>query len=178
LAAIQERVPWTHYLTGKSKCVNGFKKEASRNPATAGIGSVSGAEDGPAEERRERTTVLGKRSKMTKSEAREKIAEILEPINSRAAQAANVYLTVTEFVATIYFPIFKPKWKRSTMATNVDRINHHIVEKFGNRQMRTLDRKELQGFLDSKAHLSFSTVDHLRWDLKQMLHVAWRRASS
>ena len=37
------------------------------------------------------------------------------------------------------------------MATNVDGIHHHIVEKFGSRQMRTLERKELQEFLDSKA---------------------------
>jgi integrase len=129
-------------------------------------------EDGLGDKRRERTTVLGKTSKMTKSEAREKIAEILQPINSRAAQAANVHLTVKEFIETVYFPLYKSRWKRSTMATNVDRIHHHIVEKFGNRQMRTLERTELQEFLDSKSHLSFSTVDHLRWDLKQMFYVA------
>jgi integrase len=129
-------------------------------------------EDGPGEKRRERTTVLGKTSTMTKSEAREKIAAILQPINSRAAQAANVNLTVKEFVETVYLPMYKPQWKRSTLMTNVDRINHHIVEAFGSRQMRMLTRKELQEFLDSKSELSFSTVDHLRWDLKQMFHVA------
>jgi hypothetical protein len=129
-------------------------------------------EDGPDAKRRERTTVLGKTSRMTKSATREKIAAILQPINSRTAQAANVNLTVKEFVGTVYFPLFKRKWKRSTMLTNVDRIHHHIVEKFGSRQMRTLERTELQEFLDSQSHLSFSTVDHLRWDLKQMFCVA------
>jgi integrase len=129
-------------------------------------------EDGPDGKRLERTTVLGKTSKMTKSEAREKIAEILQPINSRAAQAANIHSTVKEFIQTVYFPLYKSRWKRSTMATNVDRIHHHIVEEFGNREIRTLGRTELQAFLDSKSHLSFSTVDHLRWDLKQMFYVA------
>jgi integrase len=129
-------------------------------------------EDGPGGKRHERTTVLGKTSKMTKSKAREKIAEILQPINSRAAQAANVHLNVKDFIGTVYLPLYRRKWKRSTTATNEDRINHHIVEKFGSRQLRTLGREELQAFLDSKATLSFSTVDHLRWDLKQMFHVA------
>ena len=129
-------------------------------------------EDGPDGNRVERTTVLGKTSKLTKSEAREKIAKILKPINERAAQAANVHSTVKEFVETSYLPFYKRKWKRSTAMTNEDRINHHICEAFGNRQMRSLTRDELQAFLDSKAKLSFSTVDHLRWDLKQMFNMA------
>jgi site-specific recombinase XerD len=38
--------------------------------------------------------------------------------------------------------------------------------------MRTFTRDELQAFLDSKSPLSFSTVDHLRWDLRQMFEMA------
>jgi integrase len=129
-------------------------------------------EDGPDGKRVERTTVLGKTSKMSKSDAREKIADIVKPINARAAQALNIHSTVKEFVENSYLPFYKRKWKRSTAMTNEDRINHHIIEAFGKRQMRSLMRDELQAFLDSKAQLSFSTVDHLRWDLSQMFHMA------
>src|SRR5207249_10465419 len=50
--------------------------------------------------------------------------------------------------------------------------NHHIVPAFGEREVRSLKREELQAFLDLKSGLSFSTVDHLRWDLKQILDMA------
>jgi integrase len=63
-----------------------------------------------------------------------------------------------------YLPFYKRKWKESTAMTNEDRVDHHIVTEFGNH--------DLQRFLDSKSSLSFSTVDHLRWDLKQMFDMA------
>ena len=56
--------------------------------------------------------------------------------------------------------------------TNEDRVNHHIVTEFGNRELRSLTRDDLQRFLDSKSSLSFSTVDRLRWDLKQVFDMA------
>src|SRR5215831_12929263 len=108
-------------------------------------------EDGPDGKRVERTTVLGKTARITKSKAREKIVEILKPINARAAAAANVHCTVKEFIDTVYLPFYKRKWKRSTVMTNEDRINHHIVEPFSKREMRSLTRDELQALLDSKA---------------------------
>jgi integrase len=129
-------------------------------------------EDGPDGKRVERTKVLGKASKISKSEAREKIAEFVKPVNARAAQALNIHSTLKEFLENSYLPFYKRKWKRSTAMTNVDRINHHIVEAFGNYQMRSLTREELQTFLDYKAKLSFSTVDHLRRDLSQIFHLA------
>jgi integrase len=56
--------------------------------------------------------------------------------------------------------------------TNEDRISHHIVSVFDKRTLGSLTRDDLQGFLDSLSGLSFSTVDHLRWDLKQILDMA------
>ncbi|PYS49767.1 MAG: hypothetical protein DMG13_22625 [Acidobacteria bacterium] len=38
--------------------------------------------------------------------------------------------------------------------------------------MTSLTREELQAFLDDRKHLSYSMVDHLRWDLKQILNLA------
>ena len=129
-------------------------------------------EDGPDGKRVERTTCLGKVSKMSKSEAREKIADILKPINARAAQTANADVTLKQFIELFYLPLYKRKWKRTTAMTNEDRINHHIVEKLGDREIRSLTRDALQAFLDSKKDLSFSTVDHLRWDLRHILRTA------
>ena len=109
---------------------------------------------------------------MTKAKAREELARIVKPINERAADAISPNVTVKDFVEKVYLPFYRRKWKRSTAMTNVDRIQHHIVPVFGNRELRTLTRDELQRFLEGKASLSFSTTDHLRWDLKQMFDLA------
>jgi hypothetical protein len=56
--------------------------------------------------------------------------------------------------------------------TNKDRIEREIVTPFGERELRSFTRDELQTFLDSKSSMSFSTVDHLCWDLRQILEMA------
>lgn len=119
-----------------------------------------------------RSRVLGKVTKITKSTAREKLADIVKPVNERAAYTAEIDTTVKDFVERMYLPFYKRKWKESTAMTNEDRVNHHIVAEFGKRELRSLSRDDLQRFLDSKSSLSFSTVDHLRWDLKQILDMA------
>jgi integrase len=122
--------------------------------------------------RAQRSRVLGKVSRMNKTAAKEKMAEIVKPINDRAATAISRNIELKEFVEDVYLPFYKKKWKQSTATTNEDRISHFIVSEFGSRRLSTLSRDELQGFLDSKSVLSFSTVDHLRWDLKQMFEMA------
>ncbi len=124
------------------------------------------------EDGRLRSRVLGKVSNMTKSKAREKLAAIVKPINERAANVVDKDVTTKDFVEKEYLPFYKRKWKESTAMTNEDRVNHHIVTDFGNRELRSLTRDDLQRFLDSKSSLSFSTVDHLRWDLKQIFDMA------
>jgi len=124
------------------------------------------------EDGRDRSKVLGKVSQMTKTKAREELAKIVKPINERAAGAISPNVIVKDFVEKVYFAFYRRKWKRSTAMTNEDRINHHIVSEFGDRELRTLTRHELQKFLEGKADLSFSTTDHLRWDLKQMFDLA------
>jgi Phage integrase, N-terminal SAM-like domain len=124
------------------------------------------------EDGRLRSRILGKVSKMTKSKAREKLAAIVKPINERAAHVVDKDVTTKDFVEKEYLPFYKRKGKESTAMTNEDRVNHHIVTEFGNRELRSLTRHDLQRFLDSKSSLSFSTVDHLRWDLKQIFDIA------
>ena len=124
------------------------------------------------EDGRDRSKVLGKVAKMTKTKAREEMAKVVKPINERAANAIAPYVTVEDFVDKVYLPFYRRSWKRSTAMTNKDRIKHHIVSEFGSRELRTLTRDELQKFLEARASLSFSTTDHLRWDLKQMFDLA------
>jgi site-specific recombinase XerD len=55
----------------------------------------------------------------------------------------------------------------------VNRIQVHLVRQYGDRELATFQRDELQDFLDGKAQgLSFSVTDHLRWDLKQIFDMA------
>ena len=124
------------------------------------------------EDGRDRSKVLGKVAKMTKTKAREEMAKVVKPINERAANAIAPNVTVEDFVDKVYLPFYRRSWKRSTAMTNKDRIKHHIVSEFGSRELRTLTRDELQKFLEARASLSFSTTDHLRWDLKQMFDLA------
>src|SRR5438128_2559066 len=48
----------------------------------------------------------------------------------------------------------------------------HIVGEFGSRKLCSITRQEMQRFLDDRKHLAASMVDHLRWDLKQILDLA------
>jgi integrase len=138
-------------------------------------GSVTKSSDGRywvgkyREDGRHKTKLLGKVREITKSEAQGKFAEFLKPL---ITPEVSPDLTLKSFVEDVYFPFYRRKWKESTAMTNRDRIQRDIVTPFGEREMRTFTRDELQGFLDSKSSLSFSTVDHLRWDLNQMFGMA------
>jgi integrase len=125
------------------------------------------------EEGRRRNRVLGPFSSMTKSDAKIALHKILGELKtSRGNFDKNVSLG--QFIDTVYYPFFKRKWKHSTAANNINRVNSHVVSLFGGRRMTELRRDELQSFLDSKsaAGLSFSILDHLRWDLKQIFDMA------
>jgi integrase len=54
----------------------------------------------------------------------------------------------------------------------MDRIDREIVGTFGDRELRSLTREELQQFLNDRSTMSFSTVDHLKWDLRQIFKTA------
>lgn len=120
--------------------------------------------------RRKRT--LGRVGQMTKTQAQAELAAIVAPLNSlehQPSQDANF----RDFVNGVYLPFYRRKWKLSTAMTNEDRLRRYLLPEFGERRLNTLTRNELQGSLDERAvKLSFSTVDHLRWDLKQILEMA------
>jgi integrase len=118
--------------------------------------------------------MLGRVSQMrTKSEALKKLSEILQPINS-SNQLMNPNQTFKEFVDHVYFPFKRKTWKPdSTAKTTEDRVRFHLVKEFEQRPLSEFRRLELQAFLDTKARtLSFSTVSHLRWDLRAIFRLA------
>ena len=125
-------------------------------------------EDDGSGKRRLKSKVLGKVSKMTKSKAQEKLADLLKPINEAEPSSASRDVTVKQFVENTYLPFYRKKWKRITDTARTASISHHIVGTFGTQELASLTRDQLQAFLDDRKHLSYSMVDHLRWDLKQI----------
>lgn len=116
---------------------------------------------------------LGLVSQMSKSEARKEVGRIVAEINAKRAN--NRLLNFGDFVDLVYFPFYRRKWKRSTADNNVNRVTVHLVKPFRERELRSFTRDELQDLLDRKAKvekLSFSVVDHLKWDLSQILGMA------
>jgi integrase len=125
------------------------------------------------EDGRRKARTLGRIGKMTKAKALRELAALVAPVNEREA-SASAGSAFGDFVRQVYLPFYRRKWKRTTTVTNEERIDHHLVSEFGSRALGTFGRKELQAFLDAKGAcgLSFSVVDHLRWDLKQIFDMA------
>jgi len=116
--------------------------------------------------------VIGLVKEMTKTEAREEVARIVT--QERAKGETNREWKFGEFVEKIYFPYYSRKWKDSTRENNINRVMVHLVKTREDRELHSFRRDELQDLLDVKANvpLSFSVVDHLRWDLKQIFDMA------
>jgi integrase len=119
-----------------------------------------------------KSRAIGLVKDMTKSEARTVVGQIVAELEAKRQQDRIWHFG--EFVTEVYFPYYIRKWKGSTRMTNVNRVSIHLVEALGARELTSFRRDELQALLDAKARagLSFSTVDHLRWDIKQIFDMA------
>lgn len=119
---------------------------------------------------------LGWASEMNKGQADEKRQEFMRGINGGQARSAGSIRppTVAEFLDQVYLPFYMGKWKESTASTSENRIRHHIQKELGTFRLQDLSLAALQQFLERKAAsgLSFSVVDHLRWDLSSMFEMA------
>ena len=122
---------------------------------------------------RRRNRVLGLISTMTKSEATTALEQILADLKVSQAEVPKD-VSLGKFIEGVYYPFYERKWKHSTAANNINRVDTHVVPVFGDRPVTSFRRDDLQGFLDAKcaAGLSFSMVDHIRWDLKQIFDMA------
>ena len=120
-----------------------------------------------------RSKTLGRRSEMTKSKAQAILADILAPINKRSNPVSSQW-KFGDFIKQVYLPFYKRKWKSSTVMTNEHRVQYHLISPFDGQTLDSFTRDELQDFLDQKAdaELSYSVVDHLRWDLNQIFKLA------
>lgn len=115
-----------------------------------------------------KSQVVGSIKDMTKGEAREEVAKIVA-----AERAQSDATKFKAFVDEVYLPFYRRKWKQSTCGVNENRIEVHLISEFGDRELGTFTRDELQDFLDSKgSKLSYSVVAHLRWDLRQIFQMA------
>lgn len=120
-----------------------------------------------------KSRVLGFVKDMTKSKAREEVARIVTEENAKRRN--NRVWNFGEFVEQVVFPYYSRKWKASTRGSTMNRILIHLVAPLKDRELAGFTRDELQDLLDLKARkeaLSFSMVDHLRWDLKQVFEMA------
>jgi|SRR5579872_5205389 len=122
---------------------------------------------------RKRKVSLGPVATTKKFDAERKLAQVLEPINSRLAEPTADF-TFGAFVRQVYLPFYRRKWKTSTAACNEGRIGLHFVAEFDTRPLGGFSRDDLQQFLDKKAAAgqSYSVVAHLRWDLRQIFRMA------
>jgi hypothetical protein len=121
-----------------------------------------------------KSKVLGLVSEMSKGNAREAVAKIVAGLKRETRGT-----TFGEFVERVYFSYYSRKWKDSTRENNVNRISVHLVAPYGERELSSFRRDELQDLLDLKAKkLSFSVVDHLRWYVKQIFDMAGPKATS
>jgi integrase len=121
-----------------------------------------------------KSRVLGLVKEMTKSKARDEVAKIVAELKAKTETNSRVWC-FGEFVDKVFFPYYSRKWKASTRGSTMNRISLHLVADLRDRELSGLKRDELQDLLDLKARkesLSFSTVDHLRWDLKQIFDMA------
>jgi integrase len=121
-----------------------------------------------------KSRVLGFVKEMTKSKARDEIGKVVAEENNKR-QGANRVWHFGEFVEQVFFPYYSRKWKASTRGSTMNRISIHLVADFKDRKLAGFKRDELQDLLDQKVEkegLSYSTVDHLRWDLKQVFDMA------
>jgi integrase len=115
-----------------------------------------------------KSQVVGSVKDMTKGEAREEVAKIVA-----AERAQHDTTKLKAFVDEVYLPFYRRKWKHSTCGVNENRIAVQLIPQFGDRELGSLSRDELQDFLDLKgSKFSFSVVAHLRFDLRQIFQMA------
>jgi hypothetical protein len=127
------------------------------------------------EKRERRYHTLGWASEMTKGTADEKRQEFMREINGGGRTTGAIRPpTVAEFLEQVYLPFYRGKWKESTAGTSENRLRHHIGKELGTQRLEHLTLSPLQQFLEQKAvsGLSFSVVDHIRWDLSSMFEMA------
>src|SRR5262245_24776462 len=127
------------------------------------------------EDGRRRGQLLGPCSSMSRPEALAEMAQRLQFINAHAGKVRSRIWTLGDWIREVFLPFSRRrKWKLSTASTTGDRIRKHLIADLGSWEMPSFTRDLLQQYLERKATsgLSFSLVDHLRWDLRAIFRLA------
>jgi integrase len=126
------------------------------------------------QDRRRRGQILGSCSTMGRPEALAEMAKLVQPVNAHAGEPITRFWTVGDWIRDSFLPLSRRKWKLSTASTTGDRIRKHILTDLGALEIGSITRDLLQHYLEQKTAqgLSFSLVDHLRWDLRAIFRLA------
>ena len=126
------------------------------------------------EDHHRKSQILGPCSTMTRPEALSEMARVLRPVNDRAGEPITRVWIVGDWIRDAFLPFIRRKWKLSTACTSGDRIRKHLITDFASVELQSVTRDLLQQYLEQKAKrgLSFSVVDHLRWDLRAIFRLA------
>lgn len=125
-------------------------------------------------------TVEGKQTTHTimaksKAAARIEADNFLAPINvARRDRQKNAEMTLGSYIENFYIPFgLGGKWKPSTAGTTMQRLRQYLVNgELGTVAVAKLDRTMMQSYLNRHGLLSYSVVNHLRFDLKGILKLA------
>jgi integrase len=126
------------------------------------------------EDGRRRRQLLGPCSTMSRPEALAEMGKRLQSINAHAGKVRPRLRTLGDWIRGVFLPFSRRKWKLSTASTTGDRIRKHLIADLGSVEIGSLTRDRLQQYLEQKLAqgLSFSLVDHLRWDLRAIFRLA------
>jgi integrase len=126
------------------------------------------------EDGRRRGQLLGSCSQISRPEALAEMGKRLQSINAHAGEVMARLWTVGEWIREVFLPFSRRKWKLSTASTTGDRIRKHLIADLGSLEIRSFTRDRLQQYLEHKLTqgLSFSVIDHLRWDLRAIFRLA------
>ena len=126
------------------------------------------------EDHHRKSQILGPCSSLSRPEALSEMARVLRPVNDRAGEPIVRVWMVGDWIRDAFLPFIRRKWKLSTASTSGDRIRKHLIADFESVELQSVTRDLLQQYLEQKAAagLSFSLVDHLRWDLRAIFRLA------
>src|SRR5437667_8551071 len=126
------------------------------------------------EDHHRKSQILGPCSTMSRPEALSETVRVLRPVNDRAGEPTTRVWMVGDWIRDAFLPFIRRKWKLSTASTSGDRIRKHLITDFASVELQSVTRDVLQQYLEQKAkrELSFSVVDHLRWDLRAIFRLA------
>ena len=96
------------------------------------------------EEGHRRNKTLGRVSEMIKSEAQAKLSDIVAPLN-RPTEPSGAW-RFEDFVTEVYLPLYKRKWKGSTLESNEDRIGYHLLASFEDSRLDSFKRTSCRIF--------------------------------